>query len=109
MERYTVAMFPTRKRTRVILSQGERVLLRASLPAPENLRHERAVMTLLEGLALWIDTRLDVVLCADAERASFCLGLTDELGRGMGSIFFTVDVVHPEPRRRELGRSRSQA
>ena len=109
MERFTVAMFPTRKQTRVILSQGERVLLRATLPAPTSLRHERAVTTWLEGLALWLDTRLYVVLCADASHASFCLGLTDELGRGMGSIFFTVEVAHPEPRRRQREDSRSSS
>ncbi len=109
MERYTAVMYPTRKQTRVILSQGEQVLMRASLPPPESLRHERAVRTLLEGLALWLDTRLHVVLYADAERASFCLGLTDELGRGLDSIFFTVEVDRPAPRRHERARARSQA
>ena len=108
MKGCTVAIFPTRKQTRVILSHGEQVLLRARLPPSESLRHERAVRTLLEGLALWLDTRLAVALFADAKRASFCLGLTDELGRGEGSIFFTVEVVPPEPRRRErTERSRS--
>jgi hypothetical protein len=109
MERYTVAIFPTRKQTRVILCQGEHVLMRASLPPPESLRHEQAVTTMLEGLALWLDTRLHVVLCVDAERASFCLGLTDELARGLGSIFFTVEVERLAPRRRERARARSHA
>jgi hypothetical protein len=65
---------------------GPDELLRAILPAPTRVRHERAVMTFLEGLSLWLDATLPVVLSVDARQASFCLGLTDELGLGARSV-----------------------
>ena len=80
MDSYKVVLSPTTKWTRVLVSQGPDELLRAILPPPSQVRHERAAATLLEGLSLWLDTRLAVALSVDAKEAGFCLGLTDELG-----------------------------
>ena len=96
---YTVFMSPSATRTRVLLTQGPDELLRAVLPASQ-LRHERAVSAFLESLALWLDAKLHVVLSVDAKAAGCCLGLTDELGVGRGSVFFDVEVRDRSVRRR---------
>jgi hypothetical protein len=103
--KYTVVMIPSATRTRVLLTQGPDELLRALLPSPSQMRHERAAITFLEGLALWLDAKLHVVLSVDAREAGFCLGLTDEMGIGMRSVFFDVEV-HDRARRRRGQRMR---
>jgi hypothetical protein len=103
---YTVVLVPTTIRTRALVSRGPDELLRALLPAPSKVRHERAATTFLEGVSLWLDARLRVVLCVDARAAGFCLGLTDEMGRGIRSVFYEVEVREPEARRRGAQRIR---
>jgi hypothetical protein len=98
--RYQVVIVPSATRTRVLVTEGSDELLRAVLPSPSQLRHERATTTFLEGLALWLDAKLHVVLSVDAKEAGFCLGLTDELGVGMRSLFFDVEVRDRRARRR---------
>jgi len=100
MDSYKVVLSPTAKWTRLLVSHGPDELLRAILPPPSQVRHERAVTTLLEGLSLWLDTRLAVVLSVDAREAGFCLGLTDELGVGAQSVFYRVEVTERGRRRR---------
>ena len=97
---YTVAMMPSATRTRVLVSQGPDELMRAILPPPTSVHHEQAAIRLLEGLALWLDAKLHVVLCVDARDAGFCLGLTDEMGLGARSIYFDVEVRSPRTRPR---------
>jgi len=100
MDSYKAVLSPTAKWTRVLVSQGPDELLRAILPPPSQVRHERAAATLLEGLSLWLDKRLAVALSVDAREAGFCLGLTDELGIGAQSVFYYVNVVERGRRRR---------
>jgi len=104
--KYTVVMSPSAMRTRVLLSHGPDELLRALLPSPSQVRHERAAVTFLEGLSLWLDTKLHVVLSVDAREAGFCLGLTDEMGVGMRSLYFDVEVRDRDARRRRGQRIR---
>jgi hypothetical protein len=98
--RYQVVISPSATRTRVLVTDGSDELLRAILPSPSQLRHERATITFLEGLALWLDAKLHVVLSVDAKEAGFCLGLTDEMGVGVRSLFFDVEVRDRRARRR---------
>ena len=98
--RYQVVIAPSATRTRVLVTEGSDELLRAVLPSPSQLRHERATITFLEGLALWLDAKLHVVLSVDAKETGFCLGLTDELGVGVRSLFFDVEVRDRRARRR---------
>ena len=95
MSGYTVSIAPSAMRTRLLVMQGRDELVRAMLPAPASVRHERAAPTLLEGLSLWLDASLRVVLSAGERESSFCLGLTDELGRGGQSVFYAVEVTAP--------------
>lgn len=90
----------------MLLTDGPDELLRAVLPAPPPLHRDRAVPTLLEGLAQWLDAPIRVVLSVDAQDASFCLGLTDEMGCGARTLFYGVEVVERGARRRRGDRIR---
>jgi len=88
--------------TRLLASYGEAEILRAALPPPTPL-HPRAAATLLEGLSLWYQRPVRVVLCADAQGVSSGLGLCDGLGFGARTVHYEVEVVDPTRRRRQLG------
>jgi hypothetical protein len=103
---YTVVMIPSAARTRVLLTEGPDELLRAVLPPPSQLQYERAAITFLESLSLWLNAKLHVVLSVDAKEAGCCLGLTDELGCGVRSLFFDVEVRDRRARRRRGQRLR---
>lgn len=103
---YTVVVIPSAARTRVLLTEGPDELLRAVLPPPSQLQHERAAITFLESLALWVNAKLHVVLSVDVREAGQCLGLTDELGVGVRSLFFDVEVRDRRARRRRGQRIR---
>jgi hypothetical protein len=104
--RYTVVIVPSPTRTRVLVSQGPDELLRAVLPPPSMVCHERAAMALLEGLSLWLDAKLHVVLSVAEREAGSCLALTDEMGLGMRSVYFDVEVHDRRARRRRGQRIR---
>jgi len=104
--KYTVVIIPSPTRTRVLVTHGCDELLRAILPPPSSVRRERATIEFLEGLAQWFDAKLHVVLCVDERAAGFCLALTDEMGVGMRSVFFDVEVHDPRARRRRGRRIR---
>ena len=99
MSQYTVMLSSSTTRTRVLLLDGRDELLRAVLPPGHLLRQRRAACTLLEGLSLWLDARLSVVLSADEAEASYYLDLVDELGIPARSVFFEVKVVERRARR----------
>lgn len=100
--KYTVVMIPSGTRTRVLLSHGPDELLRAILPPPSQLRWENGATRFLEGLSLWVDAKLHVVLSVDERDSELCLGLTDELGLGIRSVYFDVEV-HERGRQRRRG------
>jgi hypothetical protein len=97
---YQVVIVPSATRTRVLVTDGPDELLRAILPASSQLQYERATTTFLESLALWLNAKLHVVLSVDAKEAGCCLGLTDELGVGVRSLFFDLEVRDRRVRRR---------
>jgi hypothetical protein len=99
-------MIPSAARTRVLVTAGSDELLRAILPSPSQLQYERAAISFLESLALWLNGKLHVVLSVDAREAGCCLGLTDELGVGVRSLFFDVEVRDRRTRRRRGQRIR---
>ncbi|MEQ1735664.1 MAG: hypothetical protein ABL886_04590 [Rhodoglobus sp.] len=106
MEAYKVVLSPSAKWTRAVVSHGPDELLRAILPPSSLVRHEQSARVFLEGLALWFDARLHVVLSVDAQDAGCCLGLTDELGLGRCSIYYEVSVIERGGRRRRGSRLR---
>lgn len=69
-------------------------MLRAALPPP-GVAHPRAASTLLEGLSLWANRPLSVVLSADAGGDSSPLGLCDGFGFGQENLHYSVEVIEP--------------
>ena len=106
MDSYRLMLSPSSMRTKLLLTHGPDELLKAMLPAPEHLRHERAPLALIQALSLWLDTTLPVALCVDGKDACSCLGLTDDMGIGTRSVFHRVEVVPPKAARRRRGSSR---
>jgi hypothetical protein len=100
MSEYTVTLSLSAVRSRVLLTVGADELMRAVLPPPSQIRHERAVRSLLESLAMWLDRSPRVVVSADEGDATFLFGLTDELGNPQRSVYYTVEVVERRVRRR---------
>ena len=98
-----VMVTATAKRTRVAVTAGEKVLLRASLPPLAKVAHERAAKVLLEALSLWLDEKLCVALCADDEVDCFRFDLTDELGVGVHGVYYAIEVVARAPGRARTG------
>jgi hypothetical protein len=80
-------------RTRVLITQGPTDIGKVVLPLSSN-PHPRAMATLLEGLSLFLNERLCVVLCVD-ESSSSCgsVGLLDALGYGERNQFYEVAVA----------------
>jgi hypothetical protein len=103
MDSYRLLMSPSSKWTKILLTHGPDELLKALLPPPSQVRHERAAATLLEALSLWLDATLSVALSVDAKDAGFCLGLTDEMGVGNRSVYYRIDVSAREDARPRRG------
>lgn len=103
MSCYTLTVMASAEQTRLLLTLGPDELLRAVLPPPDRIGHASACPTLLRGLARWLDRPLHVVLSADDDRRSSCLGLTDALGVARESIYYRVQVAE-RPRQRRKGR-----
>jgi hypothetical protein len=99
-----VMIAPSTAQTRLLMRYGGREVLRAVLPSPL-FAHPRATSALLEGLSLWYQRRLSVVLCAGEEAgSSSALGLYDEAFELPASnVFYEVGVAALRPRRRRLG------
>jgi hypothetical protein len=91
-------------RLELVVTDLERDLLRASLPTPQ--LHPRALVTVLEGLALWQGAVLRTAVVAD-ERADwsglFGLGLGGSSLEDPRSPLIDVHEVSPARRRRRLG------
>jgi hypothetical protein len=101
MEGPLVTLATGASRTRLLVTVGPDEVLRARLPHLDQVRNERAVRTVLEGLSLWLDQRLCVVLSADGWEDYYRLELADELGVGARSVHYAVEVV--ERRRQYRG------
>lgn len=93
---------PSSEMTRLYLTYDGDEMMRAVLPPP-GAQHERAAPILLEGLSLWLQRPLSVVLCADVEETSSALGLCDGFGIGRTTLHYEVEVFDPRRPRRGLG------
>lgn len=104
MDRVTVTLAPRPTGTLLLATSGGDELLRGLLGPPGEM-HPAAATTLLEGLSLWYQRPLAVVLCVDERSCGFELGLCDPLGLGRRSLHYEVGVVVDEsyPRPRRLG------
>jgi hypothetical protein len=82
-----------------LMMEGRDERMRAVL-GPATEAHPRAAATLLEGLALWHQRALSVVLCADDWDGTSFLRLEDALGIGVRNVHFEVEVAQRERGRR---------
>lgn len=104
MDPIIVTIAPEPDKTRVLMSRGHQDLMKAVLPAPSEA-HPIAAKTLLEGLSLWHQQQLSVVLLADeSDRSSAGLYLCDVLGFPERTLHYEVAVVCRErrPTRRRI-------
>lgn len=92
MERITVTMQPLPRETRLLVMAGRHEVMRAIL-GPTTSSHPRAAATLLEGLSLWHQQALSVVLCADVEASMSATRILDDLGFGTKTVYYDVEVA----------------
>jgi hypothetical protein len=97
--RLTVTLDPRAGETRLLMMEGPDERMRAVL-GPVTGAHPRAAETLLEGLALWHQQALSVVLCADVGGSTSPLRLEDALGFGVKNVHFEVEVALRQTKRR---------
>ena len=98
MSDVTVILSPEPAQTRILTTIYDNEVLKAALPEIERA-HPRALPTLLEGLALWTQRRLSVVLVADEAATSSC-GATFEVLAETPSLHYEVGVAVRDRRRR---------
>lgn len=105
MERIKVVLAPTQHFTQILAMQGPHEILRARL-GPPSLVHRMAAPLLLEGLSLWYQSPLSVVLCVGsaADSSPLTRSLSDPGGLGAHTLCYAVDLSTPGRRRgRMLG------
>ena len=91
--------------TRMLVHAGDGDVLKAVLSPPcWSPPHIRALPTLLEGVALWHQTQVHVVLDANEAESWFRLGLINELHLGLPTAHYTVEVREPAHDRRRRHR-----
>ncbi|TKC88862.1 hypothetical protein [Polyangium fumosum] len=104
-----VTLAPERERVRMLVTSEGKDMLKAVL-GPLRSAHPRAAATLLEGLALWHEQPLSVVLCADDSVDSCALDLYETLGFGRRALHYEVGIAyrrrrgaHRDPRLSQFG------
>ena len=94
----TVTISPERDRVRLLAREDQSDILKAVL-APACRTHPRAAATFLEGLSLWYQRRLSVVLSASESPDDSALALYDALGIGTQTMHYQVGVAWGDRRR----------
>lgn len=100
--RATITATPYETRILVQDATGDRLLAR--LPPLGVAAHPRALPSLLESMALWCGATVPVVLYVDETSDWEWSGLCDALGFGLETLFFEIEVVPLEHRRRRAKR-----
>jgi hypothetical protein len=100
-----VVIAPQIETTRVLAMAGPHEILRATLGPPSQV-HRWAAPLLLEGLALWYQQPLSVVLsvATPGDGSLLTQSVSDGLGFGDRTLYYQVRVLEPSRRRaRVLG------
>ena len=103
MNSILVTLAPAATHVRVLVTGPDGEMMRAVLGAPARM-HSRAARTLLEGLALWQQQPLSVVLYVDEPDDGCAMALLDGLGMGDRTLHYEVGIaVKGGRRQRRLG------
>jgi hypothetical protein len=97
----TVTIRATGAQTQLLVKQGPDELMIARL-GPSSWAHRDALPRMMEGLALWFQCHVRVVLCVASEHVESSTGLVDGLGCGISNLHFDVDVHRVHERRRGI-------
>lgn len=100
MKRITVILAPEPTRVRILVRGDGQDVMKAVLGSAKQA-HPRAASTLLEGLALWQQRPLSVVVCVDERCDGHALGLFDALGLGERTLHYEVGVAYHKTSRRQ--------
>ncbi len=85
--------------TRVLVTRGQEILLKAKLsPGPS---HPRAAQWLMEAVALWEGAPVRAVISADAQDGGYGSRFWDAVGMDFGGALYSLGLAEP-PRRRQL-------
>jgi hypothetical protein len=90
--RIRVAVAPTPNSTLLLATSNGYEILKARLAPPSQV-HRWAAATFLDGLSLWCQEPLSVVLVVDDEATSFGLHLSDGFGFGNTTALYNVKVI----------------
>lgn len=99
-------LLPDRAQTKILVTRDGIEILRAVL-APPSQMHRQAAARLLEGLSLWFQRTVRVVLCVDDRCDSSDPSLADAFGLGTSRQHYEVVGGHVEAR--EFDRARRSA
>ncbi len=83
--------------TRVLVTRGQQILLKARLsPGPS---HPRAAQWLMEGIALWEGAPVRGVISADARDGGYGSRFWDAVGMDFGGALYSLGLAGPEGER----------
>lgn len=92
MDSISLILSPEPQQTRLLMTCGPNEVLRAILCSHKEA-HPRAATTLLEGLSLFYQRPLSVVLCVDNMSDSSALDLCDGLGFGQRTLHYDIGIA----------------
>ncbi len=98
MERITVTLQPLPREPRLLVMSVRDEVMRA-IVGPTTASHPHAAATPLEGLSLWHQQVLSVVLCADGPGSSSATRMFDDLGFGVRTVHHDEVAFPAHPRR----------
>lgn len=94
MNRPWMVWSPGPQCTRVLVTSGEEILLKAKLsPGPS---HPRAAQWLMEAIALWEGAPVRAVISADAQGDGYGSRFWDAVGMDFGGALYSLALAGPE-------------
>lgn len=85
-------LLPNHAETKILVTRDGTEILHAVLGPPSQM-HPQAAVRLLEGLALWFERTVHVVLCATDQCDGSYLSLADTFGVGTNRLHYDVEIV----------------
>lgn len=96
MNRPWMVWSPGSQRTRVMVTRGQEILLKAQLgPGPS---HPRAAQWLMEAIALWEGSPVRAVIAAGDSGATCAKRFWDAVGMDFGGALYSLRLAACEPR-----------